>query len=43
MGFLIGTRQKQVPPRRDLLYSREKLVDAMLGLGHGFFLFGRHG
>ena len=38
-GFLLELVQKQVPPsfvRRDLLYSREKLVDAMLGFGNGF-------
>jgi hypothetical protein len=43
---LLELVQKQVPPsfaRRDLLYSREKLVDAMLGFGHGFVLFRRHG
>ena len=45
-GFSLELVQKQVPPsfvRRDLLYSREKLVDAMLRLSNGFVLFGRHG
>jgi hypothetical protein len=44
--FQVRPEAYEVPPsfvRRVLLYSREKLVDAMLGISHGFFLFGRHG